>query len=910
MLPDLSANWWLAAGQLWCWLLFRPARWRQVLAAVDPTLSPTFALVELEWCHWRHPTIYRLFLTGYMIAPATLLLFTILWLTVLGRWQPQVLLFMSCGLALGWLFGLAICAGAGLILTPLLGVAFAVAWSGEPLLLVDLLWSHYTGILLGLPSALATHIIGNLTAHSTIRSVSRQTGSALITLLVSGGVAAVIVGVIVILFQIRIAGGLPDNGIGMATAAVPALIVGWSLAWRSRYWGSGPAAALLLFGLLWFTYQNPGSAYGDSVGGDLLVWIHLCSITGIYFGCFAFAYIPIARLTTPWVATLAASCSGLAIFWVIKLSALYFAFWPNLLIAAILFLLGLTMHWWRPLLCYPFELLWTLFLLRLDEESASGQPSRLGRHAAFWDELQFFPLYQLDRHLVLHYERNPDQGQAALIAVSATRQRWAAVAAQIAIDIGALERCATVTAIAHVHRYLTVSEAQHPAGAYLRTFVLHSGDVAAALAQFSLYNQRLGLNAVEHALNNLLRELLRDPGPYAGRFQALAGQWQQIIHHHGAMLTETATLRQEIPNPYVVGVPLTKQQEIFVGRSDVSRRIADLLRDQDHPPLLLYGQRRMGKTSLLYNLRWMLPHRILPLIVDLQGPVAQASNHASFLYNLAKNMLRSAGEAAGNLGAVRRTDFADDPFTLFDDWLDQLESAVLAQGHTTILLALDEFEALDAAFANQQLRADAILGTLRHIIQHRPRFKLLLAGSHTLEEFQRWSSYLINAQTIHLSYLREDESRQLIERPIQDFPLAYAPDATQHVLALTRGHPYLVQLLCSEVVNLKNEQPIDQRGRVTVADVEAAVPVMLDRGSQFFADIERHQVDAHGVALLRHLAQLGEKLGLDGAALAHFSADPSIQQNTIALLVRRQLIEERNGFYHFQVEAIRRWFAR
>jgi hypothetical protein len=906
---SLSANPWLAACQLWCWLWFRPSAWRQLVADVDDTLSPAFALAELNWQQWRHPSIRRLLLAGYFVTPATLLSLTLLCLALLNRFQPRVLVFMSCGLGLGLLFGLAICAGAGLVLTAVLGVAFAVAWGGDQVLLVDLLWGNYTGILLGLPSALAMHIIGNLTAHSTIRSVTRQTGSVLITLLVSAGVAALILGLIVILFQIRTAGGLPDTGIGLATAAVPALIIGWSITWRSRYWGSGLVAALLAFFVLWLSYRNPGSDYGDSVGGDLLVWIHTCSVTGIYFGFFAFAYIPIVRLATPWVATIAGSFSGLAIFGVMKLSARYYALWPNLTIAALLVVLGFTMRWWRPLLCYPFELLWNTLLLRLDEERTPAQVSYFAWNAVFWDELQFLPLYQLDTHLVLLCERNPAYGQSMLVAVSATPQRWAALAAQMELDVRRLEACTTVQEMASVKRHLSVREIQHPAGAYMRTFALYSGDMAAALAQFSLYNQRLGFNAVEHDLNNLARELLGDASPYARRFQPLVAQWQQILNRHSQELAETAELRQEIPNPYVVGVPLTRQQEIFVGRTDISRRIEAILHDQNHPPLLLYGQRRMGKTSLLYNLRWMLPHRILPLLVDLQGPVAQALDHGSFLYNLAKGLSRSVQDDGINATTLTRDSFQADPFTIFDDWLDDLEQRMVEQGRTTLLLALDEFEALDIAFASQRLNPDAVLGTLRHIIQHRPRFKLLLAGSHTLDEFQPWASYLINAQTIHLSYLCEQETRQLIERPMQNFPLAYTPEATHRVFALTRGHPYLVQLLCSEIVIHKNAQEPTERRQATLADVEATLPLTLARGHPFFTDIAMNQVDDGGRRLLHLLARLEREQGADRALLGQHFSDEAELSATLASLVRRELLEEVAGRWRFQVALIQQWFS-
>jgi hypothetical protein len=234
---------------------------------------------------------------------------------------------------------------------------------------------------------------------------------------------------------------------------------------------------------------------------------------------------------------------------------------------------------------------------------------------------------------------------------------------------------------------------------------------------------------------------------------------------------------QEIESPYIIGMPLTTQQEVFVGRTDVSAQIERLLLDQGRLPLLT------------------------------------------------------------------REALTTDPFTCFDEWLDRVEGTL---GQRTAPLALDEFEALDRAFVKGRFDEEAILGTVRHLIQHRSCFKVLLAGSHTLDELQRWAGYLINLQTIRIGYLREDEARQLVERPVRDFALRYEPDASQRVLDLTRGHPFLVQLLCAEIVSLKNEQPPAVRRLARLADVEAAAPRALSHGSFFFADIQQNQVDDAG----------------------------------------------------------------
>ena len=155
-------------------------------------------------------------------------------------------------------------------------------------------------------------------------------------------------------------------------------------------------------------------------------------------------------------------------------------------------------------------------------------------------------------------------------------------------------------------------------------------------------NQRLALSAVEDRLDGLLRELTRSSERYAVRFCPVATQWRQIVVDHVQHLSREVELRQEIDNPYIVGVPLTAQQELFVGRTDISAYIEHLLLDRRRPPVLLYGPRRMGKISLLNNLGPLLPSTIVPLFVDRQGPASLASDHTGLLYNLARDMANSA----------------------------------------------------------------------------------------------------------------------------------------------------------------------------------------------------------------------------------------------------------------------------
>lgn len=640
--------------------------------------------------------------------------------------------------------------------------------------------------------------------------------------------------------------------------------------------------------------------------------------TGVHYGVenalmylllFAFPYGLAKRIANPWAGVIAGIFASAGLYITVALMTDLYPL--ELLLSTILFafVLGILVNSWRPLLFYPFCAAWNLLLARADERRIHSSNSLLHWHSVFWDEKQYLPLWGLEDYLVMITERFPTEGKAALERISNTPQSWAAQKAQIELDARRLQNCHTLEAISSTHRQLAAGELAGPASALLRSFSRVSRDVEAALAQESKYNQRLALDTVEEHLDGLLRELTRSSEPYALRFQPIAAAWRRILGDNLRILSEAVENRQEIHSPYVIGIPLTEHQEIFVGRSDISERIEKLLLDRRCPPLLLYGQRRTGKTSLLNNLGKLLPSTIIPLFVDLQGPASLAKNYEGFLYNIGRAMLASAKRHRGLvLPALVRENLHNDPFTSFDEWLDDIEQHLDAD--QTLLLTLDEFSALEHAFNKQLLDEVLVLGMFRHIIQHRSRFKILLSGSQTIDEFERWASYLINVQTVHISYLQAREARQLIEQPVKDFPLRYEAAASHRVLEMTHGHPALIQLVCNEIVSIKNKQPIHDRRLAQIEDVEMAIPGALQHGRFFFADIANNQVTAEGLTMLKFLAARGEKAAVMPEDFVKNCVLSAIQCETeLTKMVKQDILEKGAGGYRFQVELIRRWFV-
>lgn len=580
--------------------------------------------------------------------------------------------------------------------------------------------------------------------------------------------------------------------------------------------------------------------------------------------------------------------------------------WPAFLIATFSFLFYCSLLLSVSFFAHPLVELWNLMLYQLDRGSIDRQKNFLRWHSVGWSNWNILPSYRLDRHLVLVFAKNPIIGQEAIDYVSTTKQKWAAQVAQIELDARRLAACTTVDRIRQLPSDWNNTALTNPAVDIFRIFDRIIEDLQAAMQQQGSYNQRQALNAMIRRIDGYLLEFNRSDNKYTIRFRPILAQWQQIISDHTEELQRINELTQEIDNPYIIGVPLTTNQQIFTGRKELGGRLETLILDTRRPPLLLYGQRRMGKTSLLNNLDRLLPSTIVPLFIDLQGNAAAANSLPGFLFALITDIEKAVSQHHFTIPTLQLSDLQTEPIIQFNQWLDRLENAL---GDNIALLALDEFEVLDRAFQRNRLDPEDVLGLLRRIIQHRPKFKILIAGSHTLEEFQRWSSYLINVQTLNISYLQESEAIQLIENPIPDFPLRYEPAALQLVLHLTHCHPYLVQQLCSEIIVLKNEQEPSQRRLATSADVEAAVPHALASGSAgFFGDLQTNQIDSIGRAILHHLARQG-----DGATLHHQQLQAPLDTDitpSLQILLQRDILEPHQAGYRFQVELIRRWFAR
>ena len=192
-----------------------------------------------------------------------------------------------------------------------------------------------------------------------------------------------------------------------------------------------------------------------------------------------------------------------------------------------------------------------------------------------------------------------------------------------------------------------------------------------------------------------------------------------------------------LTNPYVAGSPLT-QSEMFFGREDVFDFIRKSLvgRHQDNT-IVLYGQRRTGRTSVLYQMRNNLESRYVPILIDLQG--LSLSSMSNFFGELAITIQRQLRRDWGiELPRPEVDAFKETPLEQFQEaFLTQVWEALGEDRH--LLLMFDEALRLDEEVRSGRLEPQ-VFDYIRNLMQHNPRLDFIFSVGERLGKARGESS--------------------------------------------------------------------------------------------------------------------------------------------------------------------------
>ena len=318
-------------------------------------------------------------------------------------------------------------------------------------------------------------------------------------------------------------------------------------------------------------------------------------------------------------------------------------------------------------------------------------------------------------------------------------------------------------------------------------------------------------------------------------------------------------------SPYIVGSPIDRE-EMFFGREDIINKIRRQLSTRHRANvILLEGNRRTGKTSILGRLQApnVLPGWIT-VNCSLQGGEGHESKPGLATNEVFRLMARHIGLAAHSAGvrvwlpdmdppdpkkrfrigfakAVRQAFSASRPFETFELFLQTMIDAAKPR---RILLMLDEFDKLQEGIDNG-VTSPQVPENIRYLLHTYPGVSAVLTGSRRLKRLREeyWSALFGLGHRVAVSELREGDARLLVTRPVEG-RLSYVPEARDRVVDLCARHPFLIQSLCNRIFDRAAESG---RRLVTVGGANRAAMEMVRDNEHFrtlwdYAETERKRL--------------------------------------------------------------------
>ena len=525
-------------------------------------------------------------------------------------------------------------------------------------------------------------------------------------------------------------------------------------------------------------------------------------------------------------------------------------------------------------------------------------------HPVFWDNVCATPFANLESTLIRNADFSAEDGNGQIERIITSRLPYRDVAIR-ARTILVARSSAAVKSLARLDTVLTAL----PSGA--TGYLAESNDIRQKAAEIARQQQYVdaadrpfykeqAIIALRAEINAFGAKAAGCHEPLATEFREAAAAWMMLADQQLVVVREHKS-REPTPQVFQAGIPVRRDNEAFVPRLDVVATLEnEVMAGNGCPGILLYGRRRVGKSSMINNLDGFLPDTVAQVVISMQDPRAFTSVES--LSALIANEATCACSAAGEI--VKR------PTNLMElfEFLRECDAKLLTD-RRRLLLCVDEFEAIDY-FIGEGRFSKELPAVLRESIQTHRNIIWLFAGSHHFSELRHvnWSSYFVSLRTVEIGLLTPEQTGHLLTQPLRHSRIEgataeaskrftrdfWGDEAVQYIHHETGGWPHLVQLLASTVVDLCNK---GGRDRVDRKLLEEATQKALVSGETVMSELLLYRSEEHPSAWA-YLAGFRER---------DLQNPPS--DDGLRLLLKRHLLVEvsDDGLWGLRIPLLLKW---
>lgn len=264
----------------------------------------------------------------------------------------------------------------------------------------------------------------------------------------------------------------------------------------------------------------------------------------------------------------------------------------------------------------------------------------------------------------------------------------------------------------------------------------------------------------------------------------------------------------------------------FFGRKAIVQRIKDrLYDDSDRTTFLIYGLRRVGKTSLLNHIENTMKDRFYPIQCDCQN-VFDANNTGQLIYQLfVENVVYGlADDYDIDIDMPSEEDFEKSPLRQLKRFFMIVEKSI---GDKSLLLLVDEFDEV-VKKVEDEVYSHELFDFIRTKMQHSNKTRFIIAGGEYLLNIMKNKALKISdtAKPLEVGFLEPDEAREMMVKPLSGKGIQCLPQTLERILMITSGHPYFLTAIGNGLVELLNNEK--ERYVIYPDDVEFVSDKLID----------------------------------------------------------------------------------
>lgn len=426
--------------------------------------------------------------------------------------------------------------------------------------------------------------------------------------------------------------------------------------------------------------------------------------------------------------------------------------------------------------------------------------------------------------------------------------------------------------------------------------------------------------------------------PIYAHYRTRSGEIQQTVVNNFSIRLSAEEEFEEIENlyaPYAEG-GIVGDPAMFYGRDELIANVAKALDSSrtQSKCVVIYGQKRAGKSSILYHLKERMKSKDDLLVLDIGNVGAILDEHSTvpFLYQILWTILkelrnaiedkRSEGKSSLDISFPADIEFYQhpSPLVLFREIFERFRRATSKFSDwrgVRVVLLIDEFSYIYGYILNGKI-PETFMKNWKALLQDN-FFNAVLVGQDVMPKFkQRFPNEFGTTQDERVTYLRREDAIRLIDEPIRIGgrlgESCYRERAIERILELTAGSPFYIQILCNRLVEYMNRK---RASLVTEADVEQVKDELIsgvnalgrDKFDNLINSGDTSQDAISDEDTLKVLIAIAENSRTGPCSRSNIACETCTPVDEILEdLVRRDVIErERGQYYSIRVGLFREW---